>query len=169
MVTFTTTIRQFESKGEKTGWTYIEIPEDIAQELKPGNKQSFRVKGKLDKHSISGISLLPMGNGTFILAMNGAMRKATGKKKGAMIAVQLAVDTKPITPSPEFMECLEDEPMAKEFFHSMIPSHRNYFIKWMQGVKSEAAVAKRMAQVITALSKKQNFSQMVHSQRAERR
>lgn len=43
-VQFIATIHRFESKGEKTGWTYIEIPVDIAQQLKPGNKKSFRVK-----------------------------------------------------------------------------------------------------------------------------
>ena len=32
--------------GEKTGWSYIEIPAAIAQQLKPNYKKSFRVKGK---------------------------------------------------------------------------------------------------------------------------
>ena len=35
MIQFTTTIHKFGVKGEKTGWTYIEIPADLAQQLKP--------------------------------------------------------------------------------------------------------------------------------------
>ena len=38
MITFTTTLQKFNSKGEKTGWTYIEISEQQAQKLKPGVK-----------------------------------------------------------------------------------------------------------------------------------
>lgn len=45
MIKYNTIILKFGTKGEKTGWTYIEIPADIAKKLKPGFKQSFRVKG----------------------------------------------------------------------------------------------------------------------------
>jgi len=168
MVTFTATIRQFAQQGEKTGWTYIEVPADIAQELKPGNKKSFRVKGKLDQYAIGGIALLPMGAGNFILPLNAAMRKGTHKKKGAMLNVQLMVDTKPLSAPPGFLECLADEPKAKAFFDQLKPSHRNYFIKWIGGVKTEAAVAKRIAQVVTALSYEQDFVTMLHNLKAER-
>ena len=168
MVKFTTAIQQFAQQGEKTGWTYIEVPVDIAQELKPGNKKSFRVKGKLDKYAISGVALIPMGGGRFILAVNASMRKGIHKKKGSMLTVQLTVDNNPIAIPPEFLVCLADEPKAKAFFDQMKLSHRNYFIKWLGGVKSEAAVAKRIAQVITALSRGQDFVAMVRSQKAER-
>src|SRR6185436_15475937 len=110
MIEFTTRIHQFASQGEKTGWTYIEIPADLAQKLKPGNKKSFRVKGKLDDHSIKGVALLPMGGGKFILAINAAMRKGIHKKKGAMLKVTLEVDKKGYELNKEFMACLEDEP-----------------------------------------------------------
>src|SRR5690606_15011371 len=55
MVEFNTEILQFEEKGEKTGWTYIEVPAGIAGQLKPGMRKSFRVKGLLDGFAIEGI------------------------------------------------------------------------------------------------------------------
>ena len=168
MVKFKATINQFAEQGEKTGWMYIEIPVDIAQELKPGNKKSFRVKGKLDKYSIAGVALVPMGGGRFIIAFNAAMRKGTHKKKGAMVDVQLSLDNNLLAPTQDFLDCLADEPLAKKQFDKLLPSHRNYFIKWMAGVKSEAAVAKRMAIVITALSKGQDAIAMFQSLKAER-
>ena len=82
MIQITATIHRFEKQGEKTGWSYIEIPADLAQELVPGNKKSFRVKGMLDQFKISGVSLIPMGDGNFIMPINAAMRKGTGKRKG---------------------------------------------------------------------------------------
>src|SRR5215831_8283059 len=92
MVRFTATIHQFAQQGEKTGWSYIEIPVDIAQKLKPGNKKEFKVKGKLDAHPITRVSLLPMGGGKFIMPINAKFRKATGKRKGAMLKVALEED-----------------------------------------------------------------------------
>lgn len=168
MVKFTATIHQFAEQGEKTGWTYIEVPVDIAQQLMPGNKKSFRVKGKLDKYAIAAVALVPMGGGRFIMAFNAAMRKGTHKKKGAMLEVQLMVDKHLLEPSSDFLECLADEPRAKANFEKLLPSHRNYLIKWMAGVKSEAAVAKRIALVISALSKGQDAVTMFRSLKEER-
>ena len=52
MLTFTALLRRFAQKGEKTGWTYIEIPTDVTEILKPGQKTSFRVSGTLDDYYI---------------------------------------------------------------------------------------------------------------------
>ena len=115
MVQFTATILKFAKQGEKTGWTYISIPEKIAQQLKPNNKKSFRVKGNLDNYAIKRVALLPMGGGDFIMAFNAVMRKETGKRKGATIKVQLQADDKPLALNKDFMECLADEPAAVVF------------------------------------------------------
>lgn len=69
MVEFTATIKKFDKQGDKTGWTYFEIPAAIALKLNPENKKAFRVKGFLDEYSFSGISLLPFGGGDFIMAL----------------------------------------------------------------------------------------------------
>ena len=111
---------QFEKQGEKTGWSYITIPADIAAKIKPGVKKTFRVKGKLDDFVIQQIALLPMGTGDFILPINGGMRKGTGKRKGAMLKVQLEEDKKEFKLSSDFMDCLADEPRAFEFFNTLI-------------------------------------------------
>src|SRR5689334_16502741 len=103
MVQFSTVIKKFNEQGEKTGWTYIEVPEDIAQQLIPGNKKSFRVKGYLDKYRFEGISLLPMGGGNFIMALKAVVRKEIHKKEGAMINVILQLDPKPILPPAELL------------------------------------------------------------------
>ncbi|NCI45980.1 YdeI/OmpD-associated family protein [Sediminibacterium soli] len=168
MVQFTAIIQQFEEQGEKTGWTYIELPPAIAGQLKPGTRQSFRVKGRLDKHRIEGVALLPMGGGRFIIPINAAMRKGIRKKKGAMLEAVLSVDTKPLAIPPEFLECLEDEPIAKAFFNELKLSHRNYYTKWLTGVKTETARTKRISQAITALSKKQDFGTMIRNMKKNR-
>lgn len=165
MITYTTSILQFDKHGEKTGWSYIEVPADIAEQLKPGCKKSFKVKGKLDGYSISQVSLLPMGNGIFIMPINAAMRKGTGKKKGAMLKVQLAEDKKEYELNTDLMECLADEPAAMAFFKTKNRSFQNYYSKWVESAKTEATKAKRIAMAVSSLAKKIEFGEMLRMQR----
>ncbi len=167
MVQFTTTILQFAEQAEKTGWTYILIPPDIAEQLKPGWKKSFRVKGKLDSHPIKAIALLPHGGGSFIMPINADMRKGIKKRKGAMLQVQLQEDKMPLQLSPELMECLTDEPQALAFFNSLAKSHQGYFSKWIESAKTEATKTKRIAQTVNGLSHKMNFGELIRSLKKE--
>jgi len=168
MISFTTAILKFGKQGEKTGWTYILIPAEIAQQLMPGNKRSFRVKGKLDRHAIKGVALLPMGEGDFIMPLNAGMRKAIKKQKGASLQVQLQADTEEIKPSAELMECLADEPEALAKFNSLTKGHQNYFSKWIETAKTEPTKAKRIAHTIYFLSKGKNFGEMLRALKREK-
>lgn len=168
MISFTATILKFNEQGEKTGWTYIEIPEGIPQQLKPGNKKEFKVKGKLDQYAFQRMSLLPMGNGKFILVLNAEVRKATGKRKGATINVQLAVDNSAFIFNADFMECLNDEPTALEFFQRLPGSHQRYFSKWIDSAKTDATKAKRIAMAVNALSRKWGYAEMLRAEKAKK-
>jgi Domain of unknown function (DUF1905)/Bacteriocin-protection, YdeI or OmpD-Associated len=162
MVKFSATIQKFGQQGEKTGWTYIAVPQDISEKLMPGNRKSFRVKGRLDEYEFTGIALIPMGGGSFIMALNAAIRRDIKKKQGAMLKVELTVDHQPIEVPEDLALCLADEPRAQEFFSKKLPmSHRNYFIKWIAGVKSDAARAKRIARAVNALAREMNFAEML--------
>lgn len=164
MVKYTTTILKFDKQGEKTGWTYVPVPADIAEELNPGHKQSFRVKGKLDKFPIEAVALLPMGDGSFILTLNADIRKGIAKKVGAKLDIQLSVDnnSNPVS-SPELIACLEDEPDALEFFNSLTKGHQNYFMKHIEGAKTSETKAKRIAQTVEAMLRKWDYGTMIRS------
>jgi hypothetical protein len=165
MIIYTTTICQFEKQGEKTGWSYIDVPADIAEQLKSGCKKSFKVKGRLDAFNISQVSLLPMGNGSFIIPFNASMRKGTGKKKGAMIKVQLTEDTKAYELNKDLLECLADEPAAMAFFKTKTRSFQTYYSKWVESAKTEATKAKRIAMAVSSLANKIEFGEMLRMQR----
>lgn len=164
MIDFTTIILRFGENGDKTGWTYIEIAADIGQQLKPGNKRSFRVRGKLDNYSIAGVAVMPLGEGRFILALNAEMRKVIHKSGGAMLRVQLEEDTNFIITVPEDLEeCFAYEPEAYEFFNSLAKSHRNYFIKWIDSAKTQPTRDKRIAHTINAMIKRWDYGMMIRS------
>ena len=167
MIDFTTTLLQFAKQGEKTGWTYILIRADLAEELRPGSRQGFHVKGKLDEHKISAVALIPMGDGSFIIPFNADLRKATGKKKGAMIRVRIQEDKKGYELNKEFVECLADEPAALGFFNSLTPGHRKYFSKWIDSAKTVETRARRIAQAVTGLQKKMGYPEMIRANQAK--
>jgi len=165
MVSFTTTILKFGEMGEKTGWTYIEVAAEYAANLKPGNKKSFRVKGKLDDFSIKGVALMPMGEGDFIMPLNAAIRKGIGKRKGAKLSVKIEVDESPIKPSADLLDCLADEPKALEFFDTLTPGHQKYFSDWIESAKTEPTKAKRIALSVNALARGLHYGLMIREQK----
>ncbi len=107
------------------------------------------------------MALIPMGEGDFILALNAAIRKAIRKQKGDKLDVQLEIDTKLIVPPKDLLECLADEPRAQEYFKSLPKSHQNYFGNWIKTAKTEQTRAKRIARVVDAMLKKQNYAEMI--------
>ncbi|HMV07538.1 MAG TPA: YdeI/OmpD-associated family protein [Cyclobacteriaceae bacterium] len=158
MVTLTCRIEKSPDKG---GWSYIIIDKKHAEKLKPGTRTSFRVKGTLDKHRIERTSLLPIREGRFMLPVNGAIRKATGKKAGDKITVSLMLDESKIVLSADLMTCLKDDVEAMKFFKSLPGSHQKYYSKWIETAKSAHTKTKRIAFCLTAFSKHLNFTDMM--------
>ena len=168
MIQFTATVLQFDEQGEKTGWTYFVIPGDIVQQLKPGYKKIFRVKGRLDNFKIKGVAIMPMGDGSFIMPVNAAMRKGTGKRKGAMITASLEADNAPVKLNEDFITCLNDEPAAISYFNSLSGSHRNYFSKWIDSAKTEPTKTKRIAMAVSALARGMGYPEMMREEKEKK-
>lgn len=168
MVELTTTLQQFAEKGEKTGWTYLDIPATIANEIKPNNKLSFRVKGFLDELAINGLALVPMGEGDFILPVKAALCKALGKRKGAVVKMQLEIDLDfKIEMPDDLAECFADEPEALHNFNQLPKSHQHYYFKWINEAKTEATRTKRIAATLNAASNNLNYGEMMRKMKAK--
>lgn len=165
MISFPATIQRFDKKGEKTGWTYVEISATQAKKLKPDTKVIFRVRGSLDSHAIKQVAIMPMGEGSFILPINGTMRKALGKKQGDKINVTLEADDSKIILSLDLMTCLKDEPAALTAFKKLPGSHQKYFSRWIESAKTSATKTKRIVMTVEALSKKMDFGAMLRAER----
>lgn len=147
--------------GEKSGWTYIDVPLDVSQSLNPDIKTSYRVKGKIDQHAIAQVSLVPMGDGHFIIAINGTMRKAIRKEEGAMVTLTLERDTSELTISEDLMGCLLEEPTAWESFNNLPKSHQRYYSNWIESAKTIETKTKRIHQTIFGLSHGMEYGEMI--------
>lgn len=163
MIEFSTIIHRFDKKGEKTRWSYIEISASQAHKLNPGCKVSFRVKGKLDNYTFEKVALLPMGDGSFIIPMNGKIRKAIQKHKGDKVSVKMQLDSRTPPVSKDLLTCLEEDPDALSFFRSLPKSHQNYFSNWIESAKTSPTKTKRIVMTINAMGKKQGFGEMIRA------
>jgi hypothetical protein len=158
---FKTRMLRFGKMGEKSGWTYIEISKAQAQKLKPDNKRSFRAKGSFDDYKFEKMSLLPMGEGKFIIPIKGPIRKFLGKEAGATISVSIELDDRKPTLSPDLMKCLKDDPEALKVFKALPGSHQNYYSNWIETAKTVQTKTKRILMTLEACNKKQSFSEMI--------
>ncbi|GAB2599688.1 DUF1905 domain-containing protein [Spirosoma areae] len=166
MPSFTALLQRFAQKGEKTGWTYIDIPVDVTDSLKPGQRTSFRVKGRLDNFPINLVALLPMGQANesqagFIMPVNATMRRGIRKEEGATIRVELEVDNSSIPLSPDLMVCLADDPKAMAFFNTLPKGHQAYFSNWIEDAKTIETKTKRITQAVMGLSMGMGYGEMI--------
>jgi hypothetical protein len=168
MIKYTTRVLKFEKKGEKSAWSYIEISAAQAEKLKPGCRVTFRVKGKIDQHSIQKTAILPIGDGSFILPVNATIRKAIGKKAGDTVKVQFESDDRELTLSADFVTCLKDDRNAYSFFKTLPKSHQNYFSKWIEDAKTAPTKTKRITMAVIALSKGMGFGEMLRASKVDR-
>jgi len=161
MIRFTVTIEQDSRDPEKQGWSFIILNKTLSTKLNPGVRKGFRVKGKLDNYEIKQTSLLPLSGERFMLPINATMRKATGKKAGDKLVVQMEVDKEKLKLSTDLLVCLKDEPAAEKYFKSLPPSHQRYFSNWVEGAKTETTRAKRITLALAALSRQKHFGIML--------
>lgn len=167
MITFKAEIERFANMGEKTGWSYIFIPAALSNDLNPNCKISYRVKGMLDSVPVSGIGMVPMGGGDFIMAVKASLRKQLKKEIGAELLVQLEIDINFKIELPIELElCLQEDRRLEEIFFKLPKSHRNYYINWYNSAKTDATKIKRLTLIMDAMEKEMTFPEMIRANKA---
>ena len=99
------------------------------------------------------------------MPFNAAMRKATRKKMGDTIQLELEADDSELPLSADFLTCLADDPEAARYFNSLPKSHRQYYSKWIETAKTEPTKTKRIAIVVNGLARQMDFGAMLREQR----
>jgi hypothetical protein len=160
MVELEKELEKYSLNGEKTGWTYVFIEQSVAEQLKPDTRTWFRVKGWIDSEPVKQLALAPIGEGNFILPVNGQIRRKIRKEVGQKVKLRLEPDDSELEISEDLLACLEDEPVAKEFFESLTKGHQRYFSTWIESAKTIETRTKRITQSIFGLSHQMDYGQM---------
>ena len=161
MVEFEAEIIRYAKNGEKTGWTFVEVPWDIAEQIKPKTKTTYRVKGYLDAFEISQVALVPIGEGNFILPLNAEMRKHIKKQVGDKLKVSLEEESQELPISGDLLASLELEPEALELFNSYPRGHQRYYSNWVESAKTYETKSKRIYMCVYGLLHKMDYGQMI--------
>ena len=98
---------------------------------------------------------------TFIMGINAVMRRGLCKEKGATVRVCFKLDDAPLPLSADLMACLDDDPVALEFFQTLPKGHQNYFSKWIEEAKTSETKTKRITQAVRGLSMGMGYSEMI--------
>lgn len=169
MITFKAEIEKFGDMGEKSGWSYIFIPQALADQIKPGCRQSFRIRGRIDQVEISGMATTPIGAGDFILALKASLRKQLRKEAGASVEVAVEEHKGFQIEIPEDLElCLSDEPQLLERFMDLPKSHRNWYVNWLNSAKTESTRTKRLVRIVSAMDRNLSFGEMMREGKEQR-
>lgn len=142
-------LERIQGKG---GWTYALIPDIKQNKRKPFGM--VKVKGSIDGFEIKNYNLMPMGNGNLFLPVKAEIRKQIKKKEGDYVHITLFHDNDPLEIPEELILCLQDEPMAYEYFNSLTESERNHYIQWIYTSKKEETKVNRIIKTIAQLTKR---------------
>jgi hypothetical protein len=169
MISFEVLIEKFKDKGEKSGWTYIYIPENLALQIKPNCRTSYRVKGVMDAVPVQGLAVVPMGEGDYIIALKAELRRKLHKREGHLLTVSLEEDKDFQIPMPaDLEECLNEQPHLMENFLKQPGSHRHYYFNWINSAKTDPTRAKRLAMTVNAMDRGFGFGQMLREEKKKR-
>ena len=143
-MTFRTTLKQ----AGKTA-TGIEVPNEIVEALGAGGRPPVRVS--LGDHTFR--STVARRGERYLVGVSAANREAAGVAAGDDLEVTIALDTEPReTAVPEdFAAALEAEPKAKEFFATLTPTQRGYFVSDVESAKKEETRRRRVEKAIALL------------------
>lgn len=168
MITHLAEIERFENNGEKTGWSYVFIPQEVADQIKANNRREIRVRGLIDQVVVNGLCLMPVKGDGFILPLKKSLRKDLRKESGASVTLNLEFDADFKIEMPDDLEvCLAEEEVLLRRFLAMPKSHQNYFINWLNTAKTEPTRTKRLVMIVMAMVDELDFGAMIRSHKVK--
>jgi hypothetical protein len=140
---------------------YVLVSAKRASQLKPNWRKPMpvlvRINGKPEDPSP--INMMPVGDGSFRLYLNGVIRKASGTGVGDRVRVEVRFDAKyrggPMHPMPAwFRTALAKNPPAKKHWEALIPSRKKEVLRYFAALKSREARERNLARALRVLSGK---------------
>jgi len=105
------------------------------------------------------INMMPIGDGSFYLYLDGIVRKASQTKVGDIVEVDVGFDVDyrsgPAHPMPEwFRLALEQKPAARGNWDALAPSRQKEILRYFSRLKSDEARDRNSEKAIHVLSGK---------------
>jgi len=146
-----TAVKSFEATLEHGGaplnWTIIRIPFDVSAVW--GKRGQLRVRGDINGFGFR-TSLFPTGDGHHVLLVNKHMQKGGRAGVGITARFRLEPDTeeRKIDIPRGLEEAFHEDRALRRWYDQLNPSTRYEISKWVMGVKSPDAQARRTGQIV---------------------
>ncbi|TMC82958.1 MAG: DUF1905 domain-containing protein [Chloroflexi bacterium] len=130
--------------------TYIAVPRDINTKL--GLKGRPKVQTVIAGHPYRG-SLMPVGDGTYLLGVLKAIQQAEGLKRGDTITVEVEIDTAPraIEPPSDLAKVLARDKRAATAWEKLSYTDRREMARSLEEAKRPETRERRLTAAVTKL------------------
>ncbi|MDT8757754.1 YdeI/OmpD-associated family protein [Sphingomonas psychrotolerans] len=151
---------QFEGLIEIRGINpFVLVNAGRAQEIHAGWRKPMPVLAQLNGKPDPAwrINMMPGGNGSFFLYLDGGLRKRAGADIGDTVAVRISFDPDyrngpQHAIHPAFAARLESSPEINARWEALAPGLRKEVLRYLANLKSEAARARNVERAIRVLS-----------------
>jgi len=139
---------------------YLRVSASHAIALKPAWKRPMPVLVTINGQPSppARVNLMPAGDGTFYLYLNGPIRTASATAVGDRVTAAISFDASyrggPTHPMPASLRrALALRSKAKKAWTALTPSRQKEILRYLAGLKSEAARERNVAKVVAMLGK----------------
>jgi hypothetical protein len=138
---------------EKMDASYIPVPFSVPEIY--GKKGQVKIRCTFDGLPYRG-TLAPMGDGSHILIVVKAVRKAIGKTFGDKVQVKIWPDLEPRTVSiPEDLQAILKQTENLEIvFNKLAYTHQKEYVNWIEEAKKPETRQRRLEKTVAMLSQK---------------
>lgn len=119
-------------KGPYATWTFLIIPDRLAQAWGPGRKA---VQGTISGHAFRGTA--SRGEGALRVAIPRTLREAAGLRRGDTVEVALDLDERPrrVRVPPELRAIFTQDPELAGLYDLLPPAHRRAWATYVAEAK----------------------------------
>ena len=136
---------------------YIQIPFNPKHEF--GKSGSIKVKGKINNTDFENFSLIPVGDGSYIMNLKDALIAKARATIGEMTQFELELDKTSHELPLDFLNALEKDYIAKEFFNNLKESQKTHFLNWIDEAKKDLNRNIRIKKSVEMLRNHQKFGE----------
>jgi hypothetical protein len=139
---------------------YLLVSAKLAQQLRPGWRKPLPVRVTIDgkPRSPARVNLMPAGDGSFYLYLNGPLREASATAVGDRVTARVSFDASyrggPTHPVPSSLErALRARPKAARAWDEFSPSRRKEILRYLAGLRTAQARERNVVKLIAMLTR----------------
>lgn len=138
---------------------YVAIGEEAMTRIRAGWRKPLPVIIRINGLPKAGwkINLMPVGDGSFYLYLNGVIRTESATKVGDLVSIEIEEDENykngPIHPVPDwFSTALDQNKKAMISWNRLIPSRQKEVLRYFAKLKTPEAIDRNLVRAIGVLS-----------------